>query len=138
MHPDRQALRQIINELDLVTMSALEPPQREQLRRFLFKYRRVFSAQPQAPGPENVTPHRIVTGDAQPFRRRAYRILPLEKAFVDKQLDMNLSAGIVRPSTSPWAAPVVLVKKNKKLRFCVVSTSSQSVIHTRSRELTTP
>ena len=66
-----------------------------------------------------MTPHRIVTGDAQPFCRRAYRISPLEKAFVEEQLDMNLSAGIVRPSTSPWAAPVVLVKKNNKLRFCV-------------------
>lgn len=39
---------------------------------------------------------------------------------IAEQVDEMLAAGIIRPSLSPWAAPVVLNrKKNRSLRFCV-------------------
>ena len=37
-----------------------------------------------------------------------------------KELDVMLEAGVVRPSTSPWVLPIVIVeKKDGGLRFCV-------------------
>ena len=39
---------------------------------------------------------------------------------VKKELDKMLAEGIVQPSHSPWASPIVLVeKKNGNVRFCV-------------------
>ena len=116
-----EALIKIINELDLITKSALEPSQRDQLRRFLFKYRNVFAAQPLTPGRSSEhdfssNRHGWCTAHPPPCIPH----LAFRKSFVKEQLDMNLDAGIVLTSNSPWAAPVVIVKKNNnKLRFCV-------------------
>ena len=37
-----------------------------------------------------------------------------------QELDRMLKAKVIRPSTSPWASPIVLVnKKDGDIRFCV-------------------
>ena len=37
-----------------------------------------------------------------------------------KMVEDMFERGVIRPSQSPWASPVVLVeKKDKSLRFCV-------------------
>ena len=36
---------------------------------------------------------------------------PLELAELKKQLDESLKKGFIRPSSSPWARPVLFVKK---------------------------
>ena len=49
-----------------------------------------------------------------------YRRSPLEKEFIQDEIDKMLRQGIIKPSDSPWTAPVVVVKKKGgKLRFCV-------------------
>lgn len=78
------------------------------------------------PGPEGCSlsvEHRIETGDARPIAKRPYRVPFHERNIVNKHLDEMLSKGIIRPSDSPWSAPVVLVKKkgregDVKYRFC--------------------
>jgi hypothetical protein len=38
----------------------------------------------------------------------------------NKQIEDMLDNGIISPSTSPWASPIVLVrKKSGELRFCI-------------------
>ncbi len=45
---------------------------------------------------------------------------PAELAELKKQLQDLLDKGFIRPSTSPWGAPVLFVKKkDKSLRMCI-------------------
>ena len=46
-----------------------------------------------------------------PIARRPYKMAPLELAELKKQLDESLKKGFIRPSSSPWACPVLFVKK---------------------------
>ncbi|WVZ80653.1 hypothetical protein U9M48_028111 [Paspalum notatum var. saurae] len=56
-----------------------------------------------------------------PIAKRPYRMAPIEQEEVKKNIDELLAKGYIRPSSSPWAFPVLLVEKkdtNEK-RMCV-------------------
>ena len=57
--------------------------------------------------------HRIELKDAAaaPSKRRAIPLSQSEQAVLKKQLDKLQAAGLIRPSRSPWAAPVFFVPK---------------------------
>ncbi len=45
---------------------------------------------------------------------------PAEHEIVEKHVQEMLTEGVISPSNSPWAAPVVLApKKDGTIRFCV-------------------
>ncbi|KAL1224635.1 RNA-directed DNA polymerase-like protein [Cardamine amara subsp. amara] len=46
-----------------------------------------------------------------PISKAPYRMAPAEMAELKKQLEELLSKGFIRPSISPWGAPVLFVKK---------------------------
>ena len=52
----------------------------------------------------------VLPGTA-PISKAPYRMAPIELAEVKKQIEELLTKGFIRPSTSPWGAPVLLVKK---------------------------
>src|SRR5512137_2738275 len=55
-----------------------------------------------------------------PIYKRPYRMAANELAEAKKQVDEQLQKGYIRPSTSPWGAPVIFVeKKDKTKRMCV-------------------
>ena len=68
--------------------------------------------------------------EGAPIKRRPYR-LPLKKrAALDAKLDDLIAQGIITPSSSPWASPVVLVDKKDTSdgpRFCVDYTSLNKI-----------
>nr|ADC55379.1 gag-pol polyprotein [Oryza brachyantha] len=55
----------------------------------------------------------LVPGTA-PIYKRPYRMAANEMAEVKKQVDEQLQKGYIRPSTSPWGAPVIFVEKKDK------------------------
>jgi hypothetical protein len=55
-----------------------------------------------------------------PISKRAYRVSEPELVELKKQIDELLEKGYIRPSTSPWAAPVLFVeKKDGTKRMCI-------------------
>ena len=55
-----------------------------------------------------------------PIAKRPYRMAALELAELKKQLGELQQSGFIRPSSSPWGAPVLFVKKKDgSMRMCV-------------------
>ena len=62
----------------------------------------------------------IDTGDHPPTSKPAYRLSPKEKEEVQRQVKELLGSGLIRPSQSPFGAPVLFVqKKDGTLRMCI-------------------
>jgi hypothetical protein len=61
----------------------------------------------------------LIPGTA-PISRRAYRVSGPELVELKNQIDELLEKGYIRPSTSPWSAPVLFVeKKDGTKRMCI-------------------
>jgi hypothetical protein len=61
----------------------------------------------------------LILGTA-PISKRAYRVSGPELVELKKQIDELLEKGYIRPSTSPWAAPILFVeKKDGTKRMCI-------------------
>ena len=64
--------------------------------------------------------HSINTGNEFPIKRAPHRFPIHYQQEVSQLLDEMLQQGVIEPSTSPWASPVILVHKSDgTLRFCV-------------------
>ena len=64
--------------------------------------------------------HQIDTGSHPAISRPPYRQSPARRKLTQELVKELLDLSIVRPSSSPWASPVVIVqKKTGDLRFCV-------------------
>ena len=71
-------------------------------------------------GKTNLVKHKIELTDYMPIKDRYHRIPPHQYEEVRKHLKEMLDVGAIRRSNSPWASPVVLVrKKDGSLRFCI-------------------
>ncbi|KAF5772019.1 putative nucleotidyltransferase, Ribonuclease H [Helianthus annuus] len=61
----------------------------------------------------------IIPG-AAPIARAPYRLAPTEMKELRTQLDDLLAKGFIRPSSSPWGAPILFVKKKDgSMRLCI-------------------
>ncbi|KAI3784208.1 hypothetical protein L1987_43303 [Smallanthus sonchifolius] len=57
---------------------------------------------------------------ATPIARAPYRLAPSELQQLSTQLPELLDKGFIRPNSSPWGAPVLLVKKkDRTFRLCI-------------------
>jgi hypothetical protein len=90
------------------------------LQRLLESFADVFAAPAGLPPPRECD-HRIhLKPNTEPVAVRPYRYPQLQKDELEAQCTAMLEQGIIRPSTSPFSAPVLLVKKaDGSWRFCV-------------------
>lgn len=80
----------------------------------------IFAASASDVGQTKLVQHFINTGDAPPIRQRARRLPPVRQSAADHCLEEMEASGIIEPSESPWASPVVLVpKKDGGWCFCL-------------------
>ncbi|KAD3336347.1 hypothetical protein E3N88_31866 [Mikania micrantha] len=62
----------------------------------------------------------ILTPGAIPIAKAPYRLAPTEMQELSNQLQELLDRGFIRPSFSPWGAPVLFVKKkDESFRMCI-------------------
>ena len=73
-----------------------------------------------SPGHTTLAEHRIQTGLSPPTRQPPYRLAHANRDMVEKELQEMQRCGIISPSSSEWASPMVLVnKKDGTVRLCV-------------------
>ena len=86
--------------------------QQNRFRELLEKHSSVFVSSDLDLGEFSVVEHTIETGEAvlikQKMRRTPIHFVGEER----KHLEQMLRAGMIQPSSSEWAAPPVLVRKN--------------------------
>ena len=71
-------------------------------------------------GRTNLVKHHIKLTDPVPFKEAYRRIPPRMYDEVKAHIQEMLHLGAIRPSNSPWASAIVLVrKKDGRLRFCI-------------------
>ena len=108
--------------LDLLQLdkSHLSAPERKTLDECLCSYHEAFVLDPNERGDTDLVQFTIDTGGEHPRRQPARRMPLAVREEVARQLKVMQQNGVIRPSNSSWASPVVLVrKKNGTHRFCV-------------------
>ena len=95
----------------------LEPEQRKQLVEVLKEMNISKSSEL---GRVKLVQHKIDVGGAKPIRQPSYRVPIAKKDVIDTEVEKMLVKEIIRPSTSPWSSPIVLVSKpDGSTRFCI-------------------
>ena len=86
----------------------------------LMKYGECFAVDNSELGRCNLAQHSIDTGPVKPVRQLPYSNAWKQREIIQKEVSEMLEDGVISPSISPWASPVVLViKPDKTWRFCV-------------------
>ena len=103
-----------------IQLEHLTPNMRSKVLQFLLENNESFSLSDLDMGDCNVVLHKIDTGDSHPVKLPLRRIPYAMRAKIEEVIRNLLAAGIIRPSSSPWASPIVpVVKKDGQIRMCV-------------------
>jgi hypothetical protein len=75
---------------------------------------------------------------SEPISKAPYRMAPLELKELKEQLQELLELGFIRPSVSPWGAPVLFVKKKDgSMRLCIDYRELNKITIVESLSITT-
>lgn len=108
----------------------LTEQQQDALTALLQKWEAVFARNDKDFGRTDIVQHRIPTGDSDPIRERFRPLPPMMYQEMRTLLASMLEGGIICESSSPWAAPIVMVKKKDgSWRFCVDFRKFNNVTH---------
>ena len=107
---------QILNDLG-TKLSHLPLFQRKVLAEVITQYREVFS---DVPSKTNLIEHDMSVGDSAPIKQHPYRVSPMKKELLDKEVQYMLKNDIIiEESQSNWSSPCILVPKHDSgFRFC--------------------
>ena len=100
-----------------VVSQQLTDEQTQQLEQMLDRHSKTLTKDP---GITSLVEFDIDTGGAEPIHQRPYSTPVALKEKVDEEITWLLSKGYIVPSSSPWASPMVTVRKaDGSARLCV-------------------
>ena len=92
----------------------------QSVNQLLKKYQTLFADGPTDLGRITIESHRILLSDNIPCAQRPYRQSSKDAEETSRQVNELLAKGLIRESTSPWAAPVTLADKaDGTRRLCI-------------------
>ena len=102
---------------DVKISDSLTEEQKTELRALIKEFRDIFSDKP---GNTRLEQHSIKLTSEEPIRSRPYPTPYSMREVIKSEVDKMLELGVVEKSDSPYASPVVLVKKpDGSNRFCI-------------------
>ncbi len=106
------------NEIDSLDLSILPTALQGKAKNLLRRYQHLWTGEL---GKIDVTEHAIeLESGTKPVHQPPYRAGHRDRDFETQEVQKMLEKGVIRPSNSEWASPVVLAPKGDgSLRFCV-------------------
>lgn len=109
---NQEILANIVSKLE-----HLPPAQTGDIEDLLQEYPGLFGDTPRLC---TLLPHDVDVQGAPPIRQAPYRLSAEKRRFLQSEVQRLKDQGLIRPSISPWASPVVLVPKaGGSYRLCV-------------------
>ena len=88
-----------------------------QLRDHLISFADVFALDTTELGTTELTQHYIKTADHPPIKQPPRRVPFALQETVDELVESMFAQDVIVPSASPWASPIVLVRKEGEQDF---------------------
>lgn len=86
----------------------------------LYEMRDMFVTTSMAPGRTSLLEFSIDTGKAKPIEQQPYRVSNKEAEIMEAEINEYLKLGLIRQSQSPWASPVLMIRKpDRSIRVCI-------------------
>ncbi|GFW28489.1 retrovirus-related Pol polyprotein from transposon 412 [Trichonephila clavipes] len=113
-HSSDDLVKNLLQNIDL------DKKQRCAAGELIIEFQSVFSRTSENFGRTKLTKHRIDTGEHPPIKQHSRRLPFAKQEEVQKLIKDMKNNDVIEPSSSPWAPPIVLVrKKDGSTRFCV-------------------
>ena len=115
----KEPVADVLADLDLSGLQD-DPTALDKARAIFYRHVGVFASSEDDLGCTNAVKHRISTSDDRPVAQPYRRVPPTQLDEVKEHLEKLLRTGVIVPSRSDHASPIVLVrKKSGALRMCV-------------------
>uniref|UniRef100_A0A9J8CV35 Gypsy retrotransposon integrase-like protein 1 n=1 Tax=Cyprinus carpio carpio TaxID=630221 RepID=A0A9J8CV35_CYPCA len=106
---------EILAKLDF-HLSYLNLSERSDVIQLIYQYSALFS---DVPSCTNVLEHDIDVGQVNPIKQHPYRVNPVKRQLLRKEVEYMLEHNIAEPTCSAWSSPCLLVEKHDgSFRFC--------------------
>ena len=133
--PDLEGYSQREGVQDVKLGQDLSEDQRHMLKDLIQRYPDVFT---DMPGETGVIQHRVKLTDDTPIRCKPYPLPYAMREELRNEVDSMLEMRVVRPSTSAYASPIVMVKKKDgSNRVCVAFRKLNKITEVDPEPMTT-
>ena len=120
VQPDKETGKINYRDASEPKIDHLSQLEQHKLSDLLNVYKNVLACDDNDLGHTSVIQHTIPLENDKPLKQRPYHSPIALRQEYSKQIKSMLQNNVIRPSSSPWTSPVVLVKKkDSTYRFCV-------------------